>query len=177
VTTPLRSCPACSRHVRLSELACPFCGLGLDEAFRVAPTQRAPSGRLSRAALVAFGASGLVASSACGTTAASNPPYDAEPACGTDAADCVPDVSSEASIEAAADSASDAAATDGAGDFRVIPSDAAPEATGTDSSAADGGQCDADISRFEAGCPGFPASIIDCKAVCLAPPYGGPVQE
>jgi hypothetical protein len=50
-TAHLRPCPACSRHARVSEDACPFCGAPLDEAFRQVPRLRRP-----RAALMSFGA-------------------------------------------------------------------------------------------------------------------------
>jgi hypothetical protein len=64
---PLRPCPGCSRHVRVSEPACPFCAGELDDAFRSTPSPRARAvGRLSRAALFALGASGL-ATAACGS--------------------------------------------------------------------------------------------------------------
>jgi hypothetical protein len=65
---PLRPCPGCSRHVRVSEPACPFCAGELDDAFRSIPSARALSvRRLSRAALFALGASGLAATTACGS--------------------------------------------------------------------------------------------------------------
>jgi hypothetical protein len=59
-------CPECSRHVRVSELQCPFCALPLDLANTPAP--QLPRGRLSRAATFAFGATlvSATAISACG---------------------------------------------------------------------------------------------------------------
>jgi hypothetical protein len=54
-------CPECSRHVRVSEKECPFCGLPLDLAGT--PEPQLPRGRLSRAATLAFGAT-LVSASA-----------------------------------------------------------------------------------------------------------------
>jgi hypothetical protein len=69
VSTPLRPCPACSRHVRASEPACPFCERELDAAFRSVPSPRAPAvARLSRAALFAIGAGGVAAGTGCGST-------------------------------------------------------------------------------------------------------------
>ena len=56
----LRPCPRCSRHVRVSEEACPFCGNSLDASFRSAPAPVPPSRRLSRAALFAYGTGALV---------------------------------------------------------------------------------------------------------------------
>jgi hypothetical protein len=71
MTAHLRPCPGCSRHVRVSEGACPFCGLLLEPAFRAAPAPIGPSRRLSRAALFAFGTGTMVLTPAvaidCGT--------------------------------------------------------------------------------------------------------------
>jgi hypothetical protein len=50
----LRPCPGCSRHARVSEAACPFCGAALDSSFRAAPAPVRPAARLSRAALFAL---------------------------------------------------------------------------------------------------------------------------
>jgi len=61
-------CPECNRHVRVSATECPFCALPLDLA--ATPEPRLPSGRLSRAATLAFGFSATLASAttiaACG---------------------------------------------------------------------------------------------------------------
>ena len=62
----LRPCPACARHVRVSEGACPFCRASLDAAFRAAPAPLAPAARLSRAALFALGAGSISVGAACG---------------------------------------------------------------------------------------------------------------
>jgi len=48
----LLPCSGCSRHVRASESACPFCGT----AIQAAEAPRGPAGRLGRAATFAFGA-------------------------------------------------------------------------------------------------------------------------
>jgi hypothetical protein len=61
----LRPCPGCARHARVSEPACPFCGARLGEAFRTFVPPRAPTTRLTRAALAALGAGGVVV--ACGS--------------------------------------------------------------------------------------------------------------
>lgn len=60
-------CPACERHVRVSEARCPFCEAALPESIaqRAVP---ATTQRLSRAATFVFGAAALVASG-CGTPA------------------------------------------------------------------------------------------------------------
>jgi hypothetical protein len=82
----LRPCPRCSRHVRVSEGTCPFCGAGLDASFRASPAPVGPSRRLSRAALFAFGTGAAVLSPVvaidCGETTAQPlygiaPDYDA----------------------------------------------------------------------------------------------------
>ena len=66
----LRPCPGCSRHVRVSEGACPFCAASLDASFRAAPAPVPPSRRLSRAALFAFGTGTLVLAPAAIVTVA-----------------------------------------------------------------------------------------------------------
>ena len=96
MTAPLRACPGCSRHVRVGEPVCPFCGGELGGAFRSAPSPRAPSGRLSRAALFAVGAAGFVAGSvSCSSSSYGGPPPDLCPDSG-----CTPYVPEEASVEA-----------------------------------------------------------------------------
>jgi hypothetical protein len=83
----LRPCPQCARHVRVSEATCAFCGVVLEPSFRAAPPPIAPSTRLSRAALFAFGAGTAALAPAvmidCATPEATYasiaPPYGAEP--------------------------------------------------------------------------------------------------
>jgi hypothetical protein len=79
MTAHLRPCPGCSRHVRVSEGACPFCGVSLDPSFRATPAPVGPSRRLSRAALFAFGTGTLVLSPVaaidCGNNIAPQPLY------------------------------------------------------------------------------------------------------
>jgi hypothetical protein len=60
----LAPCPACNRHVDLAETACPFCAAALAESFRGQPQTVAPPRRLSRAALMAAGAT-LMGAAAC----------------------------------------------------------------------------------------------------------------
>src|ERR1700677_1330933 len=106
MTAMLRACPSCSRHVRVSEPTCPFCGRDLDEAFRSAPSPRAPAARLSRAALFAVGAAGWVAgSTSFPDGGSSGSAYGANP-CPDDA--CL--ITYEASVEASADGATEASA-------------------------------------------------------------------
>jgi hypothetical protein len=79
----LAPCAACARHVRVSEEACPFCGVPLAASVRASAPPRGPAVRLTRAALFAFGALGTsaVAASAavgCSSTAVT-PPYGIGP--------------------------------------------------------------------------------------------------
>jgi hypothetical protein len=60
MTAHLRPCPGCSRHVRVSEGACPFCSASLDASFQASPAPVGPSRRLARAAFFAFGTGTLV---------------------------------------------------------------------------------------------------------------------
>jgi hypothetical protein len=58
--THLVLCKACARHVRASEVVCPFCGERVPDAVRNAPAPRRVSTRgLSRTAIAALGASTL----------------------------------------------------------------------------------------------------------------------
>jgi hypothetical protein len=62
----LLACPKCSRHIRATERACPFCQSAPPPSFGAALAAPSPQRRLSRAAL-AFGASTLtVATLSCG---------------------------------------------------------------------------------------------------------------
>jgi hypothetical protein len=128
MTAPLRACPGCSRHVRVSEPACPFCGGELDGAFRSTPSPRVPAvGRLSRAALFAVGAGGIAAGSACGSMT-----EQAYGGAACEGNDCIPYVAADASVEAAPDGAPNAAtgdaAVDSAGDVQAQPGDASTDA-------------------------------------------------
>jgi hypothetical protein len=64
----LRACPACARHVRVSESACPFCRSALPDTFGASPSARAPGVRLTRAALFAFGTGAAAISPACSSS-------------------------------------------------------------------------------------------------------------
>ena len=57
----LRPCPSCARHVRTTDVGCPFCAALLPASVREAAAPAMPVGRLSRAALFAFGVKGLPA--------------------------------------------------------------------------------------------------------------------
>jgi hypothetical protein len=50
----LAPCPACARHVRVHEPACPFCSAALPSSFRQLVAPPPPATRLSRAALYAL---------------------------------------------------------------------------------------------------------------------------
>ncbi|MFO0631060.1 MAG: hypothetical protein U0325_36285 [Polyangiales bacterium] len=64
----MNPCASCRRHVRATEIACPFCGAALSDDARghVAPDTTA---RMKRAALFVFGAS--IASAGCSSTTVS----------------------------------------------------------------------------------------------------------
>lgn len=66
MTSALAACPACARHVRLSEPSCPFCRYELPPSFRErAPLS--PASRLNRAALHALRMGAIsIAAAACG---------------------------------------------------------------------------------------------------------------
>jgi len=62
----LNPCPSCNRHVRADETACPFCAAALPSRASL-PERVLPRGRLSRAALIAAGAT-LAGLSACSSS-------------------------------------------------------------------------------------------------------------
>jgi hypothetical protein len=62
----LIACPGCARHVRVGEVACPFCRTSLEEVSRAFTARLPPGQRLSRAALYAFGVGSLTVAAACG---------------------------------------------------------------------------------------------------------------
>jgi hypothetical protein len=71
----LHPCPACARHVRSSERACPFCGASLASA--TPHSSASAGGRLGRAALFAFRTTAVAALStlsACGDDQTDPPP-------------------------------------------------------------------------------------------------------
>lgn len=67
-----RTCDECSRHVRVSEAKCPFCGHAL-EAAALAPVPRAPA-QLSRAQRIALIAAVAGSIAGCADDGASNKP-------------------------------------------------------------------------------------------------------
>ena len=73
----LNVCPACSRHVRVTEGSCPFCEVGLGDSFRI-PAPIPLTVRLTRAARYALGTGTLSLAAACGAaTSGLLPPSDA----------------------------------------------------------------------------------------------------
>ena len=62
----LVTCPECERHIRRQEADCPFCGARVAERIARVPERAVPSGRLSRAALLAFGAVAAAGAAGCG---------------------------------------------------------------------------------------------------------------
>jgi hypothetical protein len=64
-THRLVACQSCGRHVRIAELACPFCESPLPPNLAKAIRAPAPGLHLSRAALYAFGATSLTLAAAC----------------------------------------------------------------------------------------------------------------
>jgi hypothetical protein len=84
MSSPLRPCPTCARHARVTEAACPFCGHALGAAFRATPSPREPARRLTRAALLAFGSGTSVLAPSCSSSSSNNntsfiAPYGAPP--------------------------------------------------------------------------------------------------
>lgn len=82
MSAPLLPCPQCQRHIRITEVRCPFCSGGLGVGWaepglarrsELRDGQARPSGRLSRAALVAAGTLAL-APAACGGEASDDAP-------------------------------------------------------------------------------------------------------
>ena len=72
---PLAPCPQCSRHVRTTEAACPFCKSALPDLPKAA-LPLAPRG-LSRAAALAFGATLAITGCSGKTTTTTNDAKDA----------------------------------------------------------------------------------------------------
>ncbi len=72
----LRPCAACARHIRVSELACPFCRAEQSAAARTSPAPLAPRARLTRAAMFALGTSAAAVASGCGAQASESKVVD-----------------------------------------------------------------------------------------------------
>jgi hypothetical protein len=193
MATSLRPCPGCSRHVRASEPACPFCGGDLGDAFRSVPGPRVPAvGRLSRAALFAIGAGGLTVGSGCGSL--SQAMYGTVVMeCEPDGAssDCVvPYVRADASVAPGVDGAVDAAVGDAMADVESNPmtvigaygcapsecspglQDAGSDATATDAASVNGITTDAATDASPEGSTVADAGKFDAGTFLLF--YGAP---
>jgi hypothetical protein len=64
----LVACPSCARHVRVSEAACPFCGVVLAESLRQGAPPRRPGVRLTRAAVFALGTGTVALTPSCSSS-------------------------------------------------------------------------------------------------------------
>jgi hypothetical protein len=87
----LAPCPACARHVRVHEPACPFCRAALPSSFRQLVAPPPPATRLSRAALYALRVG--VLSSAAVACGGSLSPGGSEKDSGQDDSASLPDAS------------------------------------------------------------------------------------
>jgi hypothetical protein len=170
----LRPCPVCARHARVSEPACPFCGRALDDAFRSAKSAQVPAvGRLSRAALFALGAGGLVAS-ACGT---SQPPTNTGPLYGCAPAFCDDTDGATAAgnpVQAAADGALDEsgeAGSDGASPcvpLLGLPADAGGGSCGPDGKCIAAVACEGPGLAGGASCSNLWVCVFSPESGCHA---------
>ncbi len=154
--TRLVVCPACARHVRVDETACPFCGTGLPPHMQPKVAVAPPAG-LGRAALYAFrvGTLSLTATAAaCGGSVSGSSGDGAPP---PDAA--IGDSPESLDASSAADAPSDAASQ----------ADARADAASPDGSRPEGGSPD--------GSPADAAQPRDANVrdVMILPPYGIPV--
>lgn len=106
----LAPCPGCSRHVKVGDAACPFCGAA---APITAPAPRAVAKGATRAAIAALAFAAAASAAACDgqTKVAALPEDDAG-----DAASVVDAAGGDASDAGATSDASDAGATDAASD-------------------------------------------------------------
>jgi hypothetical protein len=103
LSSHLVPCPGCSRHVRAREDACPFCRAALPDEVRSSAPPRRIAARLSRAGLIAAGATAAaIAASGCGDTMATTDygapglPYDDDASTVIADASVVPDDAAEA---------------------------------------------------------------------------------
>jgi hypothetical protein len=99
-------CPACSRHVRAREDACPFCLAALPNALRTSTPPRRATGRLARAGLVAAtAAAAALAATACGgeETGPSEPMYQTDYGIAVGDYDAAPDADAPDSLDGSRD--------------------------------------------------------------------------
>jgi len=137
----LLACPACSRHIRLTEERCPFCGAPCAASFASSPLPVPPPRGHTRAGLFRFGAlavAGVGGSAALATmVGCSNTtvPYGVPPDCN------VCDSGMDSKADATLDASSDALETNDADDTgrSDAPIDAPPDDVSAPSDASDGG--------------------------------------
>ena len=123
----LVACPACTRHVRVDESTCPFCGSTFDATLREIPRSRTPDLRLGRAALYALSAGTMTLAAACSSDSHMTTTFYGV---ATDAAFGEPDTGADV---AAAPLGDDASNTDASDDATL--DDASNDAAVTDASA------------------------------------------
>ena len=165
----LALCPACTRHVRVTEEACPFCEAKLPASLRESAPPKGPSVRLSRAALFALGALGTgtlaVAPGCGGNTTSTTIPNDA----GDDATDATINALPPYGIAPIPDAnfapMYGIAPVPDADDESASDASAVPDAS--DAGGASDGAPDAASDAGDAGHTILPAYGI-------APPYGSP---
>jgi hypothetical protein len=173
----LLACPACARHVRVSETGCPFCGSALPDEFGGAAAPRKPTARLSRAALYAFGATSLtLASVACGSSGNGTSDGGDEQISAMDGPQGQDSASSGSSSESGSGSASESGSggvsESGSGGSAESGSGSATEGGDFDVVAAYGGPGDASfdaVSPTDAGEPSDGDGVDGPIAL-----YGGP---
>jgi len=178
--TALAACPACARHLRVNEPACPFCRAELPPWFRELTAPATPATRLSRAALYALRVGALsVTTVACGgaiSTGSGSGEKDAGSSDGTTVGQAA--YGGSPPEEASADSGGEDVLGTLYGGFI-----GGPAYGGTFS--IDAGVDDA-TTGFEAAYGGFPppsdAGSTDANSrpdvIHVAPPYGGfPADE
>jgi hypothetical protein len=144
----LISCPTCERHVRAHEPVCPFCAGALSESVRAAVPARRPTGRLTRAAMYAVGATSLTLAAACSSTSSPGNPDGSSADTGTDTS----------TNDATTDSMQ---SNDGLGSQEAVaaygcaPGTCEPVEAGADGAGSDGGGADAseDANGLDGGGP------------------------
>jgi hypothetical protein len=160
--TRLRPCPACARHVRASEDACPFCRASVSASLRALPAPEPPRRRLSRAALLAFSAGAAGMTAACGGRASNTGDLDASNGDVTSATD--------GATEALGSGGSDGGAGEGGGSTGMqMAIDGSPALY------LDAGDAGQSSDAAYVPCCRPDAGLFSCCYV--APPYGAPPFE
>lgn len=121
--THFAPCESCGRHIRVSEPTCPFCDRVTSGSFRAQQAPAAPNKRLSRAALFTFGAAAATAVAGCSSSESVTPVY------GAPADTSILETSGDAGIDAS-EAASDASTTDTSDTGGATPAYGLPADTG-----------------------------------------------